>query len=297
MPNTKFLEEYPLYRKFDFEISAVLMNFPEVNINMYCPNCKDVRTFRFTHKYLHQRKIGPISLRSPGQPILPKFIDENDIINLNYICALCEDFHRFFAIKIENIVKQKFSMGKVGEKFRVIEKVGQFPPWDIRIEKNLKKILGKYSDYYKKGKTIESQSYGIGSFAYYRRIVEEIIGDLLELIPDLMRGEELENYKEALEQVKKTKNTQDKIALVKDLLPQILMPEQYNPLKTLHEILSEGIHGKTDEECLDNAQLIRTSLIFLVNTILSQRKDQQEYSESMKKILNKRKKSLEPKNS
>ncbi len=157
----------------------------------------------------------------------------------------------------------------------------------------MRRIFGKYSDYYKKGKTCESQSYGIGAFAYYRRIVEEIIETLLQLIPDLMNGEELENYKEALEHVKKAKNTQDKIALVKDLLPQILMPEQYNPLKTIHENLSEGIHGKTDEECLNNAQLIRKSLIFTVNTILNQRKDQQKYSESMKKILNKKKKSLE----
>lgn len=107
-----------------------------------------------------------------------------------------------------------------------------------------------------------------------------------------MSGEELEKYQVALEEVRKTKNTTDKIALVKDLLPSILKPEQYNPLKTIHDALSKGLHGRTDEECLEDAESIRTSLLFLVDSILSRRKGQQEYTENMKKILEKQRKKL-----
>ncbi len=86
-----------------------------------------------------------------------------------------------------------------------------------------KRKKNKYLDTdYKKGKTCESHSYGIGAFAYYRRIIEDIIGELLEVIQDLMVGEELEKYREALERVRKTKNITDKISIVKDLLPPIL---------------------------------------------------------------------------
>ena len=243
---------------------------------MSCPNCNDIRTFRFTYKYIHKKKR---ELTITKQQKLPQILYENDIVNLNYICASCEDYYRFFAIK-------------VGGGLKTIEKVGQFPPWSIKIEKNLKKLLGDYSENYKKGLISESQSYGIGAFAYYRRIVEDIIGELLELIPDLMTGEELEKYNETLEKVKNTKNTQEKIALVKDLLPAILLPKQFNPLKTIYDVLSTGLHGKTDNECLNDAELIRTSLIFLVNTILSRREEQLEYTEGMKKILERKRKKI-----
>ena len=290
MPDAKFLEEYPLYRKFDFPIQRDITlipitfnEFPEVNLNMYCPNCNNIRTFRFNYKYIHKKeeKLFIINLEEYFNIKLntfraikfsPPVLEENDIVNLNYICASCENYTRFFAIKM-------------GEGLKTIEKIGQFPPWSIKIEKNLKKLLKEYSEYYKKGKTCESQSYGIGAFVYYRRIVEGVIGDLLELIPDLMKGEELEEYQEALEKVRNTKNTADKIALVKDLLPLILKTEQFNPLKTIHDTLSKGIHEKTDEECLDDAELIRTSLVFLVDAIISRSKVQQKYTESMKKIL------------
>ncbi len=284
MPDAKFLEEYSLYQKFDFDLGKnsslfpiTIVDFPDVNLNMYCPNCNEIRTFRFTHKYIHKKeKDVDIKIFKPPPP---PTLEENDIVNLNYICAYCEKFHRFFAIKM-------------GKGLKTIEKVGQSPAWDINIEKNLKKLLKGYSEYYKKGKTCESQSYGIGAFVYYRRIVEDVIGDLLELIPDLMNGEELKEYQEALEQVRNTKNTADKIALVKDLLPPILKPEQFNPLKTIYNSLSTGIHGKTDEECLDDAESIRTSLVFLVDAISSRRKGQQEYTESMKKILEKQRKKI-----
>jgi len=297
MPDAKFLEEYPLYRKFDFPIKRditllpiTLDEFPKVNLNMYCPNCNNIRTFKFNYKYIHKKEEKlfitnieahfNIKLKTFRAKMLsPPVLKENDIINLNYICAYCEDYYRFFAIKM-------------GEGLKTIEKVGQFPPWSIKIEKNLKKLLREYSEYYKKGKTCESQGYGIGAFIYYRRIVEDIIEELLELIPDLMSGEELEKFQVALEEVRKTKNTTDKIALVKDLLPAILKPEQFNPLKTIHDILSIGVHGRTDDECLDDAELIRTSLVFLVDSIKSRKKGQQEYTESMQKILKKQRKKI-----
>ena len=284
MPNAKFLEEYPLYRKFDFELgkdpSTIIISiddFPNVNLNMYCPNCNEIRTFRFTHKYIHKKEeeIKISFFKTPPPPTL----EENDIVNLNYICAYCEKFHRFFAIKM-------------GKELQTIEKVGQYPTWAKIVEKNLKKILKGYSEYYKKGKTCEFHSYGIGAFVYYRRIVEDIIEKLLESIPDLMSEEELEEYQVALGEVRKTKNATDKIAFVKDLLPPILKPEQFNPLKTIHDALSKGLHGRTDEECLEDAESIRTSLVFLVNAILSRKKEQQEYTESMKEILEKQRKKL-----
>ena len=273
MPNIEFLEEYPLYRKFEFKLPESLNKFNKVNINMYCPNCKETRTFRFLNHYLHgYEESTSIGMNYPTHL---NWIKPNCIVHLNYICAACEKFNRMFSFRI-------------GKNRQYIEKVGQYPPWDISIKKKLQKILGEYSDYYKKGLICESQAYGIGANIYYRRIIEEIIGELLEDIKEFLVGEDREKYEKVLEETRKSKNAQDKINLVKDLIPPILMVGSQNPLKVLYNILSGGVHGKTDEECLEDAQIIRETLIFLINSILRRQKDKQKYDDNIKKLLEKR---------
>lgn len=108
----------------------------------------------------------------------------------------------------------------------------------------------------------ESQGYGIGAFAYYRRITEDIIDELLDSIIDLIEPENIDKFKTALEATKKTRVTQEKIELVKDLLPGILKPNGMNPLGVLHSELSEGLHAETDANCLENATHIKDILTF-----------------------------------
>lgn len=204
MPNIEFLEKYPLYRKFEFQSPKYFHKFNNVNVNMYCPNCKKTRTFRFLHQYLHELKQPP-SIRA-NRPIHPDYLSPNNIIHLNYICASCEKVNRIFSLR-------------VGEDKQYVEKIGQFPPWDISIKKKIRRILGEYTDYYKKGLICESQSSGIGANIYYRRIVEEIIGELLEDIKEFLVGEDREKYEKVLEETRKSKNAQNKINLVKDLIP------------------------------------------------------------------------------
>ena len=275
MPNDQFLEEYPLYRKFELELPEFIYELPKVNINMFCEKCQSTRTFTMINDYTN---LFP-SYYLPSS-VSEEYTKYTKILYLIYLCASCRKFNRYFLVKIDDDLKY-------------IRKVGQYPSWGIGIGKKLKKILGKYAEYYKRGKICESQSYGIAAYAYYRRIIEELIDELLDSILDLMSGGEKEQYEEALEQTKQTKITKEKIDLVKDLIPPILMPEQFNPLKTLHEILSEGIHDKSDEECLEVAEIIRNILEFLVNSLVRRKKEQQTYTEGMKKLLEKKRKHIE----
>jgi len=183
-------------------------------------------------------------------------------------------FRRYFLLK--------FDADNNGE---YVAKVGQDPSWEITLDKNLENELGEYSILYKNGLMCESQSYGIGAFAYYRRMVEQIIEKLLADIPQLMTDEEREKYLDALKQVKEAKNAEEKIGLVKDLLPSNLRPGGMNPLRILHGALSTGIHTDTDEECTQRAQQIRTALVYLVNRILTVNTADAEYTDAMKKIL------------
>lgn len=122
-----------------------------------------------------------------------------------------------------------------------VEKVGQDPPWDITIDHRLEKILGPLGGLYKNGLICESQSYGIGAFAYYRRVLEELIliilGEVTELVPEADKAK----YLDGLAKVKLEKNAESRLDMAKYLLPQSLV-FGVNPFETLYSNLSEGLH-------------------------------------------------------
>lgn len=270
MPDIKFLEEQSLYNKFPFEIPEYIQEFKQVNINMFCNVCNDIRTFNMTNDYQDSAThIHPRTRRI--EDVRAK---QNKYITLDYLCASCKEFQRFFFIRIS-------------ENLDYIQKIGQFPPLDISIPKYIRKAIGEYEDYYRKGRISENFGYGIGTHAYYRRIIEGIIDELLDKISNLLPDTEREIYEEALSRAKKEKNATDKIEIVKDLVPTILIRDRYNPLKTLHEALSIGIHVESDEVCIENAIIIRKNLEFLVEAIYRYEERSKEYIKDMDKIKKK----------
>jgi hypothetical protein len=107
---------------------------------------------------------------------------------------------------------------------------------------------------------------------------------------DLVEADNLEDYKSALEETKKTRVAQEKIDLVKDLLPTILRPSGMNPLGVLHSELSEGLHAETDAQCLENASHVRDILTFLINQIIQSKEAAKQFTSSMKSILERKSK-------
>jgi hypothetical protein len=199
------------------------------------------------------------------------------IVRAEYICSSCLQFRWIFYLRF-------------GENCDAITKIGQWPPWSIQVDPALAQMLGDHVSGYQKGLVCESQGYGIGAFAYYRRIVEGIIGRLLDDIGDLISENERAAYHQALEQTKKTTVTQEKIGLVKDLLPPILRPDGMNPLALLHSILSEGLHERSDADCLEDAQSIREVLVFLVNQVLQSKESAKLFTAGMRKLLDRKSK-------
>jgi hypothetical protein len=265
MPHKEFLEQYPLYRKFKTSsLPHTADNLPVVAIKMACPLCSSEQTFVMTNKY--SENFGYDNCPISGQ-----------IFRLTYGCAHCLKFTRYFFIK-------------VADDRTSLMKVGQYPVWDVSTDPTIERMLDEHADYFKKGLICESQGYGIGSFAYYRRIIEEIIGQLLEDIAGLLSGDEHEKYVQALNETKKTIVTQDKIKLVQDLLPAILRPNGMNPLSVLHSVLSEGLHGKSDEDCMEYAMSVWEVLVFLVNQVAASKATSKGFTESMKKLLEKKSK-------
>lgn len=260
MPNRDLLENYPLYCRFLVKnLPVTLDHLPRPAIHLHCRTCKSDQTFNVHNRYFE-------GFPHANYPVA------DQVIRVVYLCTSCKNFQRYFLIKIA-------SDGKT------ITKVGQDPPWDITPDRTLEQALGKQANYYRKGLINESQGYGIGAFGYYRRIVEEVIDDLLDKVPDLMGGEGRVRYLEALEKVKKTTVAKEKIALVKDMLPPILRPGGMNPLSVLHSVLSEGLHQQSDERCLELAMEVRETLVFLVSQVEMSRTSAAQFTESMRKLL------------
>ena len=266
MPDKKFLEEYPLYKKYEMDVSPTIGKIPKPKIHMFCEFCDSEQTFIMSNDYWDT--VGKTYFPSRGLCVLAK-----------YMCVGCETFQRYFLIKIS------IDLG-------YIMKVGQYLPWDISIDKNTEKTLKDHAAIFKKGLTCESQGYGIGAYAYYRRIVELIIDELLDSISDLMAGEDKIKYQKALDATKKVNNAQQKIELVKDILPPILRPNGMNPLSVLHDDLSCGLHQENDDECLRLAKEVREVLIFLIDQTIRSKESSKTFTDGMKKLLEKKSKRI-----
>src|SRR3989338_632802 len=117
MPNKEFLEKFPLYTKFETPIPSTLHLITKPTIHLFCPECKSEQTFSIGD---YNGYIGGISTRSKNP------ISSGKVILAEYRCAGCSRFCRYFLIKIS-------------EDCKYITKVGQWPPWDISMDRGLEK--------------------------------------------------------------------------------------------------------------------------------------------------------------
>ncbi|MDB5344785.1 MAG: hypothetical protein JWP89_3162 [Schlesneria sp.] len=265
-----FFEEYGLYKKFPAEISAWTIDQIQVPpIQRYCDQCVGDRTWREVN--IRRTVNNEFRCKIPSEQDL-----RNSLVNFTFVCSSCTSETVQFILRFE----LKYEQGKLHN--ASISKVGQFPPFNIEVPPTLRDSLGtSYLPVFKKGLICESQGFGVGAFGYYRRIVELIIHKLIRDIRLILDDSELQRYDTALTKVEKTIVAQEKIALVKDMLPSVLRPGGNNPLGLLHDALSFGIHELDDEDCLALAAGIRGSLEMLSKHISLAKDEKGRIAEDM----------------
>ena len=281
----QFLESDPLYKSIQVELPLLRRQWPKAPVNAECPTCGSSQTFNMVNDYDQKDDVDKsVGVSNPPRP------DSNGV-RLVYRCAGCGRSHRYYLLHVVQL-----SVRGGGGQYApspskataAIQKIGQYPGWDISPDPELAKKLGDRVGTFRKGLICESQGFGIGAFAYYRRIVEDLIDELLEDIRQIIPPNELNDYAAALEKAKQSKRATDKIEHVKDLLPRSLRPGGVNPLSLLHDALSQGLHALSDAECLEEASTIRDAVTILVHHVDLSRASAELFQKNVKRLLDRR---------
>ncbi len=195
MLTSEFFEDYPLYRKFKIKLPTKDHEVQTPAIRSFCPVCNSINTFtasRLTLGMKHKGQTPP-----PADPSLLA----GKVGSVQYVCASCKDYYQFFHLYFD-------------ENLSYVLKTGQFPSWSVPIGESLSAMLGEYKETYQKGVLCEAHGYGIGAYAYYRRIVECTLDRLLNAVYDILAETDKASYKHAFQEIQKGIIATEKIALV-----------------------------------------------------------------------------------
>lgn len=255
---TSIFEEAPLYAKVPWPIEKSMYRVrTPAGVHLHCGICNTDRTFQPAGTHHTADIYGNVGGESMA---------------VWFQCAYCRDTKYVFLIRFS-------------EDRKYLMKVGQYPSLDRSVSNQLARVLGDYEGLYRKGVTCERFGYGIAAFAYYRRIIELIIDSLVSIVEDMLSDEERIVHQQAIEMVRSSHIAEEKIRLVKDILPISLRPDGFNPLAVMHEALSDGIHARTDEECLVIASEVRSAMTYLVEKVENEKLITRHFTDAMRNLL------------
>jgi translation elongation factor EF-1beta len=203
-----------------------------------------------------------------------------------YLCGLCEK-DSLGVIVIPTLWKKVPATPVSVESYKPskYEKVAHYPRPSIKASAAISKALGESADLYRKALICRNQGFGIAALAYIRRVVEDKTNELIEVVENLavaagVSKADVEKIRGA--RVKHTTYDQ-KLKLASEAIPIALRPDGVNPLGLLYGLVSEGLHGKSEEECLKIADEIGDIFEYVFGQLRAQVEDQKGFVAKVKK--------------
>jgi hypothetical protein len=196
---------------------------------------------------------------------------------LFYRCRNCRHASRTFAVAL------LWTGGATGKAL----KLGEDPPFGPHTPPRVISLIGPDKELYLQGRRSESRGLGIGAFSYYRRVVENQKGRIIQEIANVAKKlgakpEVLKRFEAAAEETQFGKAIEE----IKDGIPPVLLIDgHHNPLTLLHSALSEGLHADTDAECLEIAKDIRLVLTDLADRLSQALKEHAELKNAVTRLL------------
>lgn len=260
------LQTWPLYRVFQYTGADQVVILPKY-LSLFCDNCgKD--TFWEAHFY-------------GGES------NKSGFASKQYKCRNCAN--RYWTYY--------FCWDK-GQQTSVFFKVGQYPELEEQVSKTLEQAL-KPEDLkmYKNALRLRNFNLGIAAVAYMRRVVENRMNDMLEILHEAARVHNAPDEVLARhESVKNEKRFSVKVDYAGDLLPRSLRPEGHpNPMAVLHELASDGLHTKSDEECVDIFDECRQTFEYVFGKMRIETEEAKAFVKGMARLAEKKGKAGEPK--
>jgi hypothetical protein len=262
----KFLESVPPGSKeatvgklLQIEGGHVMVARPD--LHLYCEKCDGLRSFQASGDFVYVSDT-------------PK----NGY--LIYLCRNCRNYQKTYAVAVKR-KPQELS----GWIFKYAEVPAYGPPTPARVIS----LIGPDRDHYLQGRRSENQGFGIGAFAYYRRVLENQKGRIIREMAKVAKkvgasSEVLAEFEAAAAE------TQFSTAIerMKHGIPSALLINTHNPLSLLHTALSQGLHEENDDTCLELAASIRLILTDLAERMSQVLKDEAELSGAVTKLLNRK---------
>ena len=170
-------------------------------------------------------------------------------------------------------------------------KVGQYPELEERVPDTLKQALDVDDlKLYKNALRMRNFNLGVAAVAYMRRVIENRMNDMLEILHEAAithnaRADLIARHKE----MKEEKRFGVKVDYAGDLLPASLRPPgKPNPMAVLHELASEGLHAKSDEECVDIFDACRRTFEYVFGKLRVETEDAKNFVREMSALTEKR---------
>lgn len=256
--NTKLgniLQTWPLYRVFQYTGADQVKSIP-MYLTLYCESCKKDT---FWEAYFYD--------------------GENNKSGFNekvYKCRNCglNTTRYYFYWKIEAQATE-------------FSKVGQYPELDERVSEALETALTTEDlKLYKNALRLRNFNLGIAAVAYMRRVVENRMNDMLDVLYEVARthnapAEILARHGE----MRNEKRFAAKIDYAGDLVPKNLRPDGHaNPIAVLHELASDGLHAKSDAECVDIFDECRQTFEYVFGKMRIETEDARAFVKGMAKL-------------
>jgi hypothetical protein len=201
---------------------------------------------------------------------------------IEFRCRNCQKATKTYSIRFAMFVKD-------AQEHCLANKFGELPAFGPPLPSRLISLVGPDRDLFLRGRRAENLGLELGSFAYYRRVVEEQRTRLINEIGSVARKLGASPEKLGLfEKAAKETRFDASIELIKDAIPSTLLIDGQNPLKLLHSALSEGLHAQGDAECLEVATSVRVVLAELAERISSALKDEAELKTAVSRLLQKK---------
>ena len=90
-----------------------------------------------------------------------------------------------------------------------------------------------------------------------------------------------------VEDVKRDWRYSEKIDFAADLLPKSVRPGGHNPIKTLHSLTSEALHGLSDEESVDVFDRCQLAFEHVIKRLKHDQDEDQSFKEALKQLAQK----------